>query len=299
MNDIDTLARQLMAMLPKGYVLEISPPGRIPKSKYNRRIFFSSKFYKNDGYGFFAFVNCENVYGVSKELTPLQRLRLMYLMTYSNHQNVLRSLRSGMSVEESIMSEFEIQPLAMHNLLNALCNAKALNLKNDTSDSKSIYEFPRDILYRGKITQSELDLVENGQSRYIRVYESGVRRTFRDKLGQDALKYLPLLMVCVHSQNNVLCYNPSEKNIQKVEPVTFIQACDIMGFPKGSMTKVRKTMLNASFSTPHDGRQRICLQSTEDIMGIPAGAYFINPRICFGGGKEVAQQLEPLFKIKE
>ena len=296
-DDVNMKIKEILSMLPKGYSVFVRGPCSEVAKRRARKSTGVEHTKTSSAFGSFVFVDCVKLYQISQELTPLQCRRLLYLMTFSDYDNILLSTKDNMDVEESLMAEFALQPLGVKTLLGSFCAADALIKQYD--GTRHIYRFPRELLFKGKPKKTDRERMADGRSRYIRLYESGVRRVFRVKHAEKAIQYLPRMLVCVHSIYNVLCENPMEQDIKGINPLTFMKACEIMGFKGGYTANIRKVMMESTFMTPQDGKQHVCIQSTEDIMGIPAGAYFINPRICFGGGKEVAQQLEPLFKIKE
>ena len=273
----------------------------------------ADEMFVSNKYGYFSFVNCETFHGISSNLTPAQRQRLMYLMAYCNKygmlerqsKNIPADLLSNLTTEEWVMSIFDLQPRAMNNLMDTLCDNGALVRRRDFSQVErggkiyNTYEFSRDLLYKGRMTKNEIDLTEGGQSRYIRLFEQGVRALYRTERGREVMKYLPLIILCVNSYNNVLCYNPLENDPAFVEIITFPQACEVMGYSDGSCGKIRKSMLETTFHTQLDGYEHVCIQTDREVLGLPAGSYFINPRIYTGAGKDAIMELAPLFKAKE
>lgn len=267
----------------------------------------------SDRYGYFSFVNCESFYGMSSHLAPIQRQRLMYLMAFADKNGVLQQERKPiapnrfkeMTVDQWVMDLFDIKPQAERNLMTDLCSvgaiAKQANIVSTRSGSEACnaYQFSRDLLYKGKRTQNERDLTEGGQSRYIRLFETAVRQLYRSPSAREVMKYLPLIILCVNSHNNVLCYNPLESDPSLVETISFQQACELMEYPKGGMSRIRKAMLETTFHTPFNGYEHVCIQTDREVLGLPAGSYFINPRIYTGAGNDSIMELAPLFKAKE
>lgn len=98
-------------------------------------------------------------------------------------------------------------------------------------------------------------------------------------------KYLGLifkLLKYINLEYNILCFNPHENDVNKIEPIDFNQFCDMFGYSGKDIYRVRNIFNQIKFKTKSGTSERFCVvakfYAEEDITRI-----IINPNVLYCG----------------
>lgn len=134
---------------------------------------------------------------------------------------------------------------------------------------------------RGKIAPA--GKYEPMQTFYINGIRSLYYRT--DSRRHKSLGYIYRLLPYINIENNILCRNPFERDINFVESMTFGELCDIIGYEKSNALRLLKIYENLTFIVSNNGmeREEAFLAVVSTGANILKGKMFVNPHIIYGG----------------
>lgn len=220
----------------------------------------------NDPLGYFYFVKKQ---APLSNISPESLTRLVYLNTYMNYENKLMfsertpiksaDLPALLGVSSSTVSRFlkEVCPIYLAEQEDGLMFAN------------------NDIFKRGRLSQR----TEAHQKFYIegirRLYTTSARRNDRQ------LGYLFKLLPYINIEYNLICRNPLETDINKIELISVADFCEMVGYDVAHVNKLLKIYNSILFDV--DGHlERFCAIAYDGIH--KAGAkIIINPHILYSG----------------
>ena len=234
-----------------------------------------------DNFGSFYFSIYNRLLEV--DLEPQYRLRFVYLCTYMDYDNKLKFGNAigeaRLMLERDLIEVLGLSERESRNTKKALIEAELITVESDKTITIN-----KKYAIKGKITKRDL----KGS---MRIMENGLREIYtkakptEHKRLDIFIKVLPY----VNYNHNVLCKNPSEMDVDKVEPLTLDELCDIVGYDKNNSTKLKSELLKLKV----DGNKAILFV----LKGREMHAY-VNPYIYYKGKSlESLRALMNMFRI--
>lgn len=133
------------------------------------------------------------------------------------------------------------------------------------------------IFKRGRLQQT------NEYSRYQKIYIKGIRKLYEatDKRNHRQLGYLFKLLPFINIEFNLLCFNPLETQLEKVELLSVSEFCTLIGFDVKHFNKLFAIYRDVCFNV--DGRQERFCAITYDGINKSNAKICINPHILYSG----------------
>ena len=235
-----------------------------------------------DGLGGFYFNIYKNLLEVNLE--PQYIFRFVYLCTYLNYDNKLvwgNAKGDGKLAKEKDL--MEILGLSQRETIytkKALIKANLISIEEDKTISIN-----KKYAIKGKINKRDL-------RRGVRMMENGIQELYKNVSAREHKRLALFIEILpyINFNHNIVCSNPSEVDIAKVEPITLKELCKIVGYDETKSTRLKNDLLKLKI----DGENVVGLFIRE--MGT---TIHINPRVYYKGKNiDDLRALMNMFKVK-
>ncbi len=212
------------------------------------------------------------------DLKPQTATRLIYLQTYIDF-----TTQNGNRLK--LTTKTDMCRSDLPKVLGLSYDAVAafwaeVSPKYLTEDEDGLLFSSSDVFVRGAI-----DLGES----YYRAYCNGVKKLYKDtpKSRHKHLGHIFQLLPYVNVEYNMLCYNPTENDLDEIELLTLNEFSDLVNkYDNGNLHKLLKIYNNLRFTvTDKNGDKHTERFISIVNNGIDRGKakIFINPRILYSG----------------
>ena len=201
-------------------------------------------------------------------LSPSNVTRLIFLNTFLDYETGLL-LESGKAIKRK-----DLQRLLKLSrpTVNDFWDEVSPYYLSQTADGALTTN--AEIFKRGKLKgQNEL---------YRKFYNKGIRTLYEMAYKKCThLGYLFMLLPYVNIQFNVLCDNPLEDELDKVDSLTVKEFCERIGYSYNQITRLASIYRNVTFDV--NGKQERFCSFVTDGLDLANGRIFINPHILYSG----------------
>lgn len=218
-------------------------------------------------YGNFFSVLCSYDF---PDLTPEDAARLIYLLTYINYdQRIMRTQKIQMRYSDLPAILGVSRPTAIKFW-------KAVSKKYLAKDDNGGIYVSNPNIFRGKIPSEILG------EQVIKFYFNGIRRLY-NIIPSKQLRYfgnIIKILPFVNIEWNVLCRSNYETDLDKIEPLSVAELCEMLGYDPHNYDRFRKVYKKILFNV--DGEEEYFLSY---VSNGDSGTerMFINPKILYGG----------------
>lgn len=146
------------------------------------------------------------------------------------------------------------------------------------TESDSGLIFSNNIIFkRGSIKNAKEYL------QYQKIYINGVRKLYEatERNNHRQLGYLFKLLPFINLEYNMLCYNPLETDIEKIELVSIADFCKMIGYDIAHLNKLMSIYRSIQFDV--GGRYERFCAITYDGINKNNAKIFVNPHILYCG----------------
>ena len=196
------------------------------------------------------------------------------------------------------------------NYDNYLSNGRRLLRESDLQDmlllGKSEYYKTKDYLLGKDLISINAEGLISVNSKYckkgkinktkvvevIRMFNNGIQELYQKALPREHKKLAILLDILpyINYKYNIICYNPTEENIELIKPIKMPDLCEMLGYDRSNSSRIKKQL----FSLRVSGEKVIGLWQVEN-----ADALLVNPRVYYKGGEENGlDYLEAIFRLR-
>lgn len=119
---------------------------------------------------------------------------------------------------------------------------------------------------------------------YTRMYIECIQSLYKatDNRRHRYLGLVFKMLKYINIEYNILCFNPHENDVNKIEPIDFNQFCDMFGYSGKDIYRIRNIFNQIKFKTKSGTLERFCVvakfYAEEDITRI-----IINPNVLYCG----------------
>lgn len=210
------------------------------------------------------------------DIAPETVTRLVYLITFIGYDNVLmRSIRTPMR-RKYLAEILNVSKATVSRLWNEV------SPRYISETDGGVLLANNDIFRKGKIKQIQ----------YRKFYINGIRNLYEEAQRNNHRKigYFFKLLPYINIEYNLLCYNPWETDIKRLELMSMVDFCKLIGYNIVHLNDLMYAYRNIWF-TVNDGAERFCTITYNGIHNNNA-RIFINPRILYcGNNYEVVENL--------
>lgn len=221
-------------------------------------------------------------------LKPQTATRLIYLQTFADYT-------MGNRNRLKLNSKTDMRRSDLSKVLGLSYDAAAdffyeVNPTYIVEDRDGLLFTTTDVFIRGALNLGET---------YYRTYCNGVAKLYNEtsKTKHRYLGYIFQLLPFVNIEFNVLCRNPMETELKKVEFLTLDEFCKLIDFDKSNVHRLLKTYDKLRFTAKdNDGTHLERFVSVVFGGGnIGTAKIFVNPRILYSGSNHEKVQILGAF----
>lgn len=219
--------------------------------------------------------------------------RIVFLTTYLSYRGYLTGDNHRALSKKAVKRLLGLSASKFYAFWNLALESHLL----DEKDGKIFPDhgtFRKGILRKAEIARK----AESG--RYVtRLYIDGIRRLIDGPYSQSAkvAGYIFQLIPFVNREFNIVCHNPLETDLNKVNPMTFPELCDLVGYHKQNAHRMRGQLTGMKITV--DGVEQQAVSYENYPSGSLKYGIFINPNIYYAGGDSAAVELLGAFRRRD
>lgn len=199
--------------------------------------------------------------------------RLIYLATYLDYDQRLKKTRDKPMTKKDAEKVLGLSRAEFYRFWKEVTDAKCI-----TEGENGVLRLSKELCFKGRVKAKGLGITRVYIAQLRKLYEATPPRSHR-YLGA-VFHMLPYVSV----KYNVLCWNPLEEDIDKVEPMTLTDFCVLTGRSNGDVTRLRKEYQKIKFSMEDGITRWLCAFVRSDVGGQGEREItVINPRVVFMG----------------
>ena len=199
--------------------------------------------------------------------------RLIYLATYLDYDQRLKKTRDKPMTKKDAEKVLGLSRAEFYRFWKEVTDAKCI-----TEGENGVLRLSKELCFKGRVKAKGLGITRVYIAQLRNLYEPTPPRSHR-YLGA-VFHMLPYVSV----KYNVLCWNPLEEDIDKVEPMTLTDFCVLTGRSNGDVTRLRKEYQKIKFSMEDGITRWLCAFVRSDVGGQGEREItVINPRVVFMG----------------
>lgn len=199
--------------------------------------------------------------------------RLIYLATYLDYDQRLKRAQGKPMTKKDAEKVLGLSRAEFYRFWSEVTRAKCIK-----EDEDGILHLSEKLCFKGKVKPKGLGVTRVYIKQLRKLYEAIPPRSHR-YLGA-VFQMLPYVSV----KYNVLCWNPLEEDIHKVEPMTLKDFCILTGRGEKRVTEIRNAYKNIKFSMEDGVTRWLCAFVRSDVGGQGEREIIvINPRVIFMG----------------
>lgn len=247
-----------------GSIIKIITPEQqeIIKSKEQQKIYRADLY---NELGDFYFLMNENKLG---NLSPANTARLIYLCTYLNYDNEFMLNHKQKIKKSDIQNLLKISKRAFYNFWNEI------NPTYIIDDGNRLRLSTREI-NKGKTTSKKTS--------YRKLWIKQVRELYKATpiSKHKHLGYVFQLLPFINIEYNIVCQNPRERILDKIQPLTIKDFCWIIEYNPNQSTRLIETYKNIAFD--FKGKKEYFVSFVINTSSLDEAKIFINPHIMYSG----------------
>ena len=254
---------------------------KIEAKKMAREAALNGLNFEYVAYGTFVWFMYTPLTELNLGVSGLDIVRLMYLSTYLDYQNVLRTDNNRAIKLTDFPSLLDISERSAKYFISAL-------KRNDImfQDENGNLKLNGKIFYRGKVKQPKECGIQT-----IRIYIETVRSLYLNtsKKERNRLLYVFKLIPYVNRHYNIVCKNVFEENMDNVQRLTLDEFCNVIDYDKSNIARLKAELSSITLN----GKYIIAFLSTKNVN---KSMICVSPAVFYAGSNnEVIKMLLGYF----
>ena len=235
------------------------------------------------------------IYSVNQECFPGlndgEVSKLMYLATMSTHDGTILVKKRTQSRRSDIQFSLDISRQQASLFYFAATEGGYI-----TEDGDDLV-ISNNVFVRGTIAPERLERLALRGKYATRMYFPAVRYLYESsELSiRRVLKYLHKLLPILNREYNIVCHNPLETDIDKIEPMKIGEFCEAIGYDKSNSGRISRNLFDAKIPVG-DHYENVIVRSSNMRPRRDDICICLNPRIFYAGGKESAEMVLTAFR---
>lgn len=137
---------------------------------------------------------------------------------------------------------------------------------------------------KGSVSSKKISNFANQNKHITRLYTLAIRDLYKKATvrSHKTLSYLFQVIPFVNRQYNIVCHNPLEEDLEKIEPMTLGEFCDIIGYSKRNAARLCNTLFASTFMVDGEPKSAISCVANKSLDKKDF-KMFINPMVYYAG----------------
>ena len=254
-------------MVPRGTITRSPDEQEAHRKLRERERSRKARREETDIWGTFCFVNRE---GHFDDMKPENVTKLMYLSTYTGYSGSLMLTERSKMTQDCLETVLGVSEATVQRFL-AEAEGQYLIHKGDMLylDKKT---FVRGMINRLSYEASYVKLCRNGMRG---LYTHAGRHVHRQ------IGYLFQMLPFLNTEYNMLCWSPSEKDPDRIYPMTLKEFCSHIGYNTRNMKRLAESYDRIVF--PYDGHEERFCSILGDRSEPETTRIYLNPHVLYSG----------------
>lgn len=225
-----------------------------------------------------------NRYRVSDEYLniskPSSLTRLVFLSTFLNYDGVLRHDNGKPMNLKSMNKTLGLSKKEFYTFINEMKTLKIIY-----GDDENGWKISPNVFYKGELPKVKVKEDSDIGWYYMRLYCDGIRAIYKQATTRShkTLSYIFQILPYVNRKYNIVCWNPLETDLYKIERMTLGEYCDLIGYDRSQARRLMKTLFDPSFKIDDEIETSIIRFVCNKYKEYEAYEIFINPCIYYAG----------------
>lgn len=225
-----------------------------------------------------------NVYKLSQksflEMKSSTITRLMYLATYICYDGYISDKKN-----------IPLDKREIFTIMN-LSEREFCYFYKNLTENNVIYEIDRKIFInealfkKGELSPKDLATLSQNEKYVTRIYINGVRDLYSKATvrSHKSLSYLFQILPYVNRDYNIVCHNPLETDLSKINKMNLGEFCEIIEYDKKNISRLCKALFEPTFTVDKELKTAM-RYVTDKSLNKNSYSMFINPRVYYAGNK--------------
>ena len=224
-----------------------------------------------------------HVYSMTKEnfpdLNDAAITRLMYLVSRSTYDGRVLTRNRKSATRANLQELLMISRQQTTRFFNVVTNGGYL----EVADNGELY-INKDIFMRGDMTPAKIAKLAQDDKYIMRLYFPIVRYLYEsaDPLTRGVLSHMYKLLPFMNREYNIICHNPLETDIDKVEKMRMGEFCDAIGYDKTHSGRLANILFKPEFKVGDHTEGAVAYVANKSLRPQDFCIY-VNPRIFYAG----------------
>ena len=188
-------------------------------------------------YGNFIFkANTKQVTKFQDKISTSDIAKLVYCATYLNYENVLQYENGKKVNKKDLQSIIGVSEKIFYKWYNLMIKSKIL-----IEVDKTIIKMNKNYCIKGSLAKNK---------DYNRLFINSVRDIYESNKGKNmkVLGHIFTLLPYISKNNNILCWNPNERDSSKIEDIKISDLCNTFSEYKSDPSKLIKSLCKFKLS---------------------------------------------------
>lgn len=236
------------------------------------------------------------IYELSKlrwpDVAPANITRMMFLSTYLSRDGFLVSAGHQPLTRDDLPDLLQCSERQFYNFWRDMKSAGVFVEKDERICSDGSKFFKGDLGGGREVAK----MAEDGLY-VMRLYVNGVRELYKKATAKSlkTLSYIFQILPFVNREYNVVCRNPLETDLQKIEPMTLGEFCEIVGYDSKNAYRMSKQLFSPTFMVGKS-EQRAVRYVLDKSLDRESYSIFINPNVYYAGSNPERVEILGAFR---
>lgn len=224
--------------------------------------------------------------GLATTLSAKYVAMLFYLATYYQYSGGLGTGKKGID-KKQLPKLLQVSEKTAYRFWNAVQSAGI----GEEDPNGNLLLNKRYFLKGNLPTKKKLAVMASDNTYVARGYIKSIRHLYEtaEPGARNYLGYLFLLLPFVNREYNIVCHNPLETDMSKIQPMSVGEVCLALGYDTDNSSRLMRELLELKFTAYDKTQGAIRYVVTSNVSDKSAYKLFLNPNVLYAGShtKEV------------
>ena len=224
-------------------------------------------------------------------ISPANVTRMIYLSTFLGYDGSLVHSNGKPIQYADLAGLLGISDRAFRDFWKEMTAAGVFREKNGA------VLVDKDRFRRGRLKDKDVGALAAKGQFLTRLYTNGVRQLYESATPRShkTLSYMFQILPFVNREHNIVCHNPLETDVDKINRMTLGEFCDLMGYDRDNATRLSKALFEPTF-TVKGQEQHAMRYVLATSLKREEYRMFINPNVYYAGSDWKQVEILGAFK---
>jgi len=224
-----------------------------------------------------------SVYNINQQLfaniKPSNITRLMYISTYLNYKGYLMYNQRTVMTKKNMSELLRLSDRGFIYFYKDMIDNNILQIQNN-----KIY-INHDLFGKGSLPKNQIAKFVQNDKYITRLYIDGVRAFYDISTSRShkTLSYLFQILPYVNREFNIVCFNPLEEDLDKVQCMSLGEFCNTIGYDYHNVKQLQKKLFDTTFTI--NGKITTAIGCVNTGLSNSDCKIFINPKVYYAGNQ--------------